>query len=348
MTSSSDTDETTNVADGGQPLDPADVFTQTADVSKLTTRERLVNWLDTHVYAPLMIAWNDYRARIGLAITLIFLLAGTVGTVLVQEPVVMEGQALLMPWERPLEFPLGTDGMGRDLFAQIIHSTPAMLKMIAAGGLLSVGAGTLIGVTAGYTGGLVDRVLMTITDTVLTIPALPLIIFLAAVYTPRSPFMVGILLGIDNWPGLSRTLRSQVLSIREESFTEASRAMGLSKVTIFRKDVISNMAPYILVNLAESSRRIIFESVALYYIGVLPFSVLNWGVMLNMAYTSGQMTNLNRIHWLLAPMGAIIFVSLGFMLFAQGMDRVFNVRLRAKHAKTKGGEGEEASGEVSA
>jgi peptide/nickel transport system permease protein len=346
MTKSTDTQDR-NVTDGGQPLDRADVFTQTSDVPDLTTRERVTEWLDIHLYAPLMIAWNDYRARVGLIITLTFILAGTVGTVLVSEPVVMEGDTLLMPWEQPLQFPFGTDGMGRDLFAQIIHSTPAMLKMVAAGGLLSVGVGTLIGVTAGYTGGTVDKVLMTISDTVLTIPALPLIIILAAVYTPKDPFMVGILLGIDNWPGLSRTLRSQVLSIREESFTEASRAMGLSKVTIFRKDVISNMAPYILVNLANSSRRIIFESVGLYYIGVLPFSVLNWGVMLNMAYTSGQMTALKQIHWLLAPMGAIIFVSLGFMLFAQGMDRVFNVRLRAKHAKTRSDE-EEAGGEATA
>lgn len=340
MTTSKDTNDVMHSTDGGEPIDRADVFTRTSDVPELSTRDRLLEWFDVNVYAPFAVAWNDIRARIGITITLVFILAGTVGPWFIPAPVVMDGKPLIMPLQQPLKFPLGTDGMGRNLFAQVIHSTPAMLKMVAAGGLLSIGIGTLVGAVAGYTGGIVDRILMTISDTVLTIPALPLIILLASVYTPKDPFMVGILLGIDNWPGLARTLRSQVLSIREEPFTEASRAMGLSKVTILRMDVISNIAPYIMVNLANSSRRIIFESVGLYYIGVLPFSVLNWGVMLNMAYTNGQMTKLDQIHWLLVPMFAIILVSLGFMMFAQGMDRVFNVRLRAKHAKTRPSEGE--------
>jgi peptide/nickel transport system permease protein len=165
----------------------------------------------------------------------------------------------------------------------------------------------------------------------MAVPTLPLVIVLAAIYTPEDPFLVGLLLGIDNWPRLSRNLRSQVLSIREEAFTEASRLMGLSRATILRKDIITNMMPYILINLANSSRRIIFESVALYYLGILPFTSLNWGVMMNEAYKSGNMTDPSRAHWILVPMVTIVLVSLGFILLSQGMDRVFNVKLRAKH-----------------
>jgi len=228
------------------------------------------------------------------------------------------------------------------MLGQLVHATPAMLKMVAAGALLSVLVGTLIGLLSGYQGGTIDYVLMLITDTVLVIPALVLIIVISAVWAPRDPVLVGILLGIDNWPNLSRNIRSQVLSIREEDYTEASRAMGLSRSTILRKDMFSNMAPYILINLANGSRRIIFESVGLYFLGILPFTTLNWGVMMNQAYQAANVTDLGKVHWLYLPMLMIIFISLGFLLFAQGTDRLFNVRLRAKHAKTGEDDGEES------
>jgi peptide/nickel transport system permease protein len=128
------------------------------------------------------------------------------------------------------------------------------------------------------------------------------------------------------------------LSIREEAYTEASRIMGISKASILRHNVISNLMPYISVNLAQSSRKIIFESVALYYLGILPFSTNNWGVMLNKAYQSGDMTQLGQIHWLLIPMTLIASVSLGLILLAQGMDRLFNVRLRAQHVNEGAGD----------
>lgn len=322
--------------EGGRPNVPAtdEIFTRTSDAAELSRSDKVIEWLDLYVYAPFKVAWNDIRARIGLVLVALFFFTGIVGPRLVEPAVAMEAQPFLYPFEN-LNYPLGTDSLGRDLFAMVVHATPAMMLMIGTGALFSVCAGTLIGAVAGYKGGLTDSSLMTLTDIVLTIPALPLVIVIASVYQPKDPAVVGLILGIDNWPVLARNIRSQVLSIREEAFTEASRALGLSKLTILRKDLISNMAPYISVNMATSSRRIIFESVGLYYIGVLPFTTLNWGVMLNQAYTSGQLTSLKQIHWLLVPMGAIILVSLGFIMLAQGMDRVFNVRLRARHAQTR-------------
>jgi peptide/nickel transport system permease protein len=110
--------------------------------------------------------------------------------------------------------------------------------------------------------------------------------------------------------------------------------MGLSQFTILRRDVISNLMPYISINFANGARRIIFESVALYFLGILPFTTLNWGVMMNEAYHNADLTNLDQIHWLLVPMITISVVSLGFILLAQGLDRIFNVRLRARHEST--------------
>ena len=346
------TDDKDLRSDGGAAERNLDVFTSTADVPEPTRGEKLHRGFVQSIYAPLAVAWSDIRTRIGIMLIGLFLFTGSVGVWLTPPTTMLGAEPFLTPFHDgwltftstqvgPVELPvpqlnyfLGTDNLGQDMFATLVYGTPSMIKMVATGAIFSVIVGTLIGSIAGYKGGKVDYVLMTITDVVLTIPGLVLVIVIAAIWTPKSPYVVGLILGIDNWPGLSRNLRSQVLSLREEAYTEASRAMGLSKATILRKDVITNMMPYILVNLANGSRKIIFESVALYFLGILPYASANWGVMMDAAYNSGDITDPGKIHWLLLPMFAIILVSLGFLLFAQGTDRVFNVRLRAKHAQT--------------
>jgi peptide/nickel transport system permease protein len=308
------------------------------------------------------VAWEDTRTRIGSIVLALFVLQGTVGVLLVQEPVSLRYDRYLTPFHDGwltfgdtiagvsipfwpvMHAPLGTERAGKSLLGLLVHATPAMMKMIAAGALFSVILATLVGTLAGYKGGRVDGVLMTITDVILTIPGLALILVIAAVFPPKSPYLVGLILGIDNWPKLARTIRSQVLSIREEAFVEADRIMGLSNWHVLRKDFISQLMPYISINFANSSRRIIFESVALYFLGVLPFTTQNWGVMMNAAYNQSNLTNLQQIHWLLLPMLQIAFLSLGLILFAQGLDRVFNVRLRARHEAK--GEDEETESEI--
>lgn len=322
-----------NPSDGPDPVDETTIFTQLSDVSEPTVSERLSEWFDRHVYAPGVVFATDWRAVIGSLLLIGFLLVGTLGLYVVPKPTVMEGPIFVQPFTT-WEYPLGTGVMGKSILGQVVHATPAMLKMIAAGALLSVSVGTVIGTVAGYRGGLSDSILMIVTDVVLTIPGLALVIVLASIYQPEDPFVVGLILGIDNWPRLARTIRSQVLSIREEAFTESSRIMGLSELTILRKDVISNLMPYISVNFANSARKVIFESVGLYFLGILPFTTLNWGVMMNEAYNGANLTNPEELHWLLVPMALLILVSLGFILLAQGLDRVFNVRLRARHENT--------------
>ncbi|WP_238392229.1 ABC transporter permease [Halorussus amylolyticus] len=327
----------------GSPID--DIFTRTSEVPTLTRREKARRTFDRRVYAPMAVLVRDWRALVGGLIIAAFFLTGVVawvsssnwwfldGVVLVATPTVMEGPIFAPPFQDSA-YPLGTGVMGKSIFKQLVHAAPAMLQMIFAGAFLSVIAGTVIGTVAGYRGGTIDKTLMSFTDVVLTIPGIALVIVLAAIFEPRHPVVVGIILGIDNWPRLARTVRSEVLSIREEAFTEASRIMGLSQLTILRKDIISNLMPYISINFANGARTIIFESVALYFLGILSFTTLNWGVMMNEAYNGADLTNLGQLHWLFAPMLTIAIVSLGFILFAQGLDRIFNVRLRARHEST--------------
>lgn len=316
-----------------------EIRTDTEQVS--TRQERLHRTLDTYAIAPAKVASSDWRMIVGTGLIAFFLLMGSVGVKIVPLPMINEAEPFLgafVDWSTPF----GTDQMGQPIGKQIVHATPAMLKMAAAGAFVSTGLAVLIGITAGYKGGKVDTSLMAMTDVVLTLPGLPLIILLAAIYEPRDPFIVGVILAIDSWPGLARSLRSQVLTIRNESYVEAGRIMGISSGTLLKRDVTPQLMPYILINAADAARRVIFESAGLYFLGVLPFTTLNWGVMMNMAHQSGgALANPGRAgHWLYLPMFAIIMFSFGLILFSQGMDRVFNPQLRAKHAKTVGDDDE--------
>ena len=325
---------------GGEPSvgeTPAGVVVQ-EDQSR---SERYREYAETYAVEPFRVLWTDWRARTGFLIVAGFLLLGTVGVALVPSPETGVGPRYVAPFTS-LRYPLGTDAFGKGVFSQLVHATPAMLLMIFSGAFFGVVVGTAVGVTAGYKGGLVDGVLMWATDVAMTLPGLPLVIVLSAVFEPRNPIAVGIVLTINDWAGLSRTVRSQVLTIREKPYVQASRTMGIPTPKILAGDIVPNIMPYVTVNFVGMARSVIFSSVGLYFLGILPFSTLNWGVMMNLAYnTGGALYTLETAHWLFFPMFAIIGLSLGLILLAQGADRIFNPRLRARgdaEADTEQGE----------
>lgn len=309
------------------------LFTTVSD-SEFSKLDLYKHKLDQQIYTPLSIIWDDWRARTGVIIIIGYILMGTIGVALVPPPRAAEAPKYILPFQT-LKYPLGTNGFGTDLFAQTIHATPAMLKMITSGALFATGVATVVGTWSGYKGGLTDRVLMTVTDIMMTVPGLPLVIVISVILEPRSPFIVGIILTINAWAGLARAIRSQVLTIREEPYIEASRALGMETPYIVREDILPNLMPYILINFMRSANQVIFASVGLYFLGILPFTTLNWGVMMNMAYTAGgALYTWKTLHWFLIPILTIIILSLGLILFSQGTDRLFNPRVRARHAKT--------------
>lgn len=329
--------------DGGELLDGSNSPFETMSAQTMSRRERFSLAFKDWVIAPIHILWSDWRARVGALIITLYVLMGTVGVMVVEPPTVSEGPRLIPPFQN-WAYPLGTDLNGNDLFAQVVHATPPMFEMIVAGAVFTTGMATVVGTLSGYKGGTIDRVLMTFTDILLTIPGLPLVIVLALVINPRQPWLVGILLTVNAWAGLARTIRSQVLTIRQEAFIEASRLMGIPTWRILLKDVTPGVMPYVLVNFVNSARTVIFASVGLYFLGVLPDTFLNWGVIMNYAYqTGGALYTSSTVHWLFVPLVTIVILSFGLILFSQGTDRIFNPRVRARHAS--GPDDEEGTGE---
>nr|WP_255488436.1 ABC transporter permease [Natronolimnobius sp. AArcel1] len=203
-----------------------------------------------------------------------------------------------------------------------------------AGAIFSIVLATFWGVFSGYKGGSVDGFMMAVADVVMTIPGLPLVVVLAAIIEPTSPWVIGIILVVNAWAGFARSLRSEVLKLRRESYVEASRTIGISMPAIVTKDVLPNVMPLIVVNFVTTARNVIMASVGLYFLGLLPHTGLNWGVMMDNAYGQGAIYTTSMFHWFYAPMVTIVLLSLGLLLLGQGLDRIFNPRIRARHSES--------------
>jgi peptide/nickel transport system permease protein len=246
-----------------------------------------------------------------------------------------------------MEFPLGTNKLGQDLTYQAFYSIVPLGKMMIAGALLTIGLGTSVGIIAGYKGGTIDRILSTITDVFINLPGLPLVIVLSILFKPQNEFLIGLLLAVASWAGLARAIRSQVLTLREESFVEAARAMDIPTHRLVYQEILPHLMPYITVNTAQAAQNVIFAAVGLYFLGILPFTGANWGVMLSQAYADQAFFNPSKIHWLYIPLVFITVFSIGLILLAQSLDRVFNPRVRARHGEQADLEVEEGDEQVS-
>lgn len=312
------------------PSDSPSSFTAEADYDE-SLLDHYLFVFDRWVASPFRILWDDYRGRTGLIILSFYILLGTIGTVLVPETSNGQGPIMLEPFADS-RYPLGTDGLGQDLLALMVHATPAMFKMMIAGALFGNLLGVTLGMLAGYLGGNVDKTIMTITDSIGSIPGLPLILILAAIIEPTNPFLVGIIVNIQGWAGGARGIRSQVLPVRKNEYVEAAEALGEPTSNVLVKDILPNLLPLIFIGFMTGMTQVIVASVGLYFLGVLPFTTENWGVVLNYAYQeSGAMYTMDAVHWLLVPTVTIVGLTFSLTMLAQAFDQVFNPRVRARH-----------------
>ena len=178
-------------------------------------------------------------------------------------------------------FPLGADLIGRDVLARMIYGARISLLVTTVGTLLAVGLGLLVGLIAGFYRGLVDAVLSRIVDAMMAIPILLLAIALASVLREGSVWTVVLILGLVNWTYLARIIRAEVLSLREQEFVEAARALGQSDRLILTRHLLPNLVgPLLVFSTLSMAGNILLES-ALSFLGVgIQPPVPSWGNMI--------------------------------------------------------------------
>ncbi len=182
--------------------------------------------------------------------------------------------------EGSLEHPLGTDHLGRDLWARIVGGARVSV-LIAAGAVFVAGSlGTLLGVTAGYVGGLFDEIVMRLADIQLSFSPILLVIAIMAVIG-KSLLNVILVLGFVSWVQYARVIRSRTLSIKEEGYIEASRALGVGGLGIMLRHILPNVLPTLLVISAVNASQQILNEAALSFLGLgVQPPTPAWGSML--------------------------------------------------------------------
>jgi len=275
---------------------------------------------------------KDASALVGLIIILFFVLMGSVGPEIIPLQRMPNVSKRFMPpsWEHPL----GTDFAGRDVLGQIVHGSRDVLLVAFLTGLITIMVALSIGMSSGYIGGKADSTLMAITDIFLVIPSFPLLIIIA-VSLPRTlnPLEVALVLSIVGWAGLTRAIRSQVLSLKETPYIEIARCLGLSKIHILFSEILPNLLPFIAMNLVLSIKNAIYSQVGLYFLGVMPYTSTNWGTMINIAlYRQSGLLNSKVWIYLFSPIMCVVAVQTGFILFLHALEEIFNPRLRTEEA----------------
>ncbi len=224
--------------------------------------------------------------------------------------------------------PLGTDELGRSVLTLTIWGARVSLFVGLLATAISMLIGSVTGIVAGYKGGWVENVLMRLTDWFLVIPFLPLAIVLASILGP-SLFNIILVIGITSWPGTTRLVRAQTLSVKTRPYVERARALGGSGWHLVTRHILPNVFPIIFANTILTVAIAILSESFLAFLGLGDPLRVSWGKILDDAFSSGAATQ-GAWWWFLAPGFSIVFVVLGFTLCGYALDEILNPRLRKR------------------
>jgi len=285
--------------------------------------------MTSRVVNPLL-GWIDrYRlVDAGLAIVVVIALFGVVGRLFVPRGMADVGAARVAKPPSSDHW-LGTDQQGRDVLADLIYGTPGSLEIGLIAGVIGVVFGGMVGLIAGYAGGVVDEVIRVLIDVLLTIPGLMILVIAAAMLGSVSIVSMALIIAALAWMWPARTVRAQVLTIRERMYVQVAKLNGASPLKIIVQELLPNLMPYLAANLVGAVSGAILASVGLSTLGLGPMTTPSLGLTFYWAIHYGALIR-QMWWWFMPPIVIIVFLFLGLFLLSQGLDQIANPRLQAK------------------
>ena len=224
---------------------------------------------------------------------------------------------------------LGTDDGGVDMLSLLIQGGRISMLVGFVAALVAGVAGALIGILSGYFGGVVDTVLMGITDFFLVIPVIPVMIVIAAVWGPSLLHLI-IAIGLLIWTPTARVLRAQVRSLSQRTFIRRSVNLGASRTRVLFRHVLPHIAPLLIAQTVVSMALAIFYETALAFLGLGDPTAVSWGTIIENAFLQTAMSV--GAWWAIIPPGVCVaLVVIGTYLLGQSIEEELNPRLRVAY-----------------
>jgi len=258
-----------------------------------------------------------------------FVVLAVFGTTLAPyRPTALSGRSLQSPGAGHL---LGTNLLGQDVLSQLVIGTRVSVQVALFAGVGSVLLGGLVGITAGWFGGMVDVVLMRITDVVLVVPRLPLLLLIGAL-TGGSITALSLVIAIVFWPLTARVLRSQVLTLRSRAHVRAATGFGAGTWHQLRRHILPDLTLLGVAELVPAAARAVVLQAGLAFLGVGSVTQASWGGMTRdaIAYRGLFVTPAWK-WWLVPPVLAMVVLVTGITLLGTAAERRLTPRL-ARHA----------------
>jgi peptide/nickel transport system permease protein len=241
-----------------------------------------------------------------------------------------DARPLSAPTLRPpsAEYPFGTDRQGRDLLAVMVAGTPLTLRIGFIAGLLGVGIGTTLAFIGAYYRGFLDTAIRGIADIGLTVPGLLVLIIIAvSIKGTLTVNQMAVVVASLAWLYPTRTIRAQVLSLRERPYVEVAQLSGMSGMGIIFLELMPNLLPYLAATLVNAVAAAILASVGLEVLGLGPIDAPTLGMTLYWVNFNAAMIN-GWWWWWTIPTLIILTVFLGLFFLTIGLDEISNPRLR--------------------
>ncbi|WP_106364375.1 ABC transporter permease [Glycomyces artemisiae] len=234
-------------------------------------------------------------------------------------------------WTSPsAEHWLGTQYEGKDTFTILVNSGAQPIWVGTLAALMATFVAVTLGSVAGYFRGRIDAVLLQLTDVTVTIPQFLLMLAVVAFFEDIPPWGISIVVGSTMWAFLFRSIRAQVMSLKEREFVEAARLQNLGASRIVFREILPNMAGFIFVNFVISVNQAIYAIVGLYVLGLMPSGTPNWGLMIHQSWSQNFYLNPVALPFVVTPLIMIVLFTIGLVTMGRGLDQALNPRLRER------------------